>query len=885
MSEKYTKARFWKCALQVNPAGYINYRGKSHEMSEEEYNKELLRNCREEGIEVIGLADHGNVDSVDSIREVMEKNNIVVFPGFEISSTEKAHFVCLFPENTTKDTLNRYLGALDLTDPADGVWPSDLGGNDLLAKVEELGGIAYAAHCTGESGVLFRKLNHVWKNAALKAAQIPGSLDGLKNSEGNSHRLILQNKNPDYRRVKPVAILNAKDIAVPDDLKHPGATCLIKMTRPCFESFKQAFLDSESRVRLNSDVPEKYFSSIETITCTGGYLDGVKVDFSKHLNAVIGGRGTGKSTLLECIRYALELKPLGKNALLQHDGVIRENIGGTHKAQIKLTICSSAMNGRKFTISRRYGESAIVKDGSGKISTFMPKDLLPRIEIYGQNEIYEIARDPLGQIKLLHRFLDIDNKELESKISEILSKLKKNRKEFLEAQQNLADVEEEVGRLPKLKEQVGQFKELGLEEKLRIVPKLEQEKQLTERIESDTQELIDSLASFKEQLPDTVYLGNSVLENLPHSELLKGVKKSLEDLKAELIPLIATCESKVAKTQKNIEETLDKLWKAIENDEDNLAEAFKDIPECEGRSGKDIGVQFQRLLKEIERIRPKEALLKNRQSKIAELKRIRSSLLAELSENRAERSAQIQRGLKRLNKKLQKKLKLTAIAEAERTPVVEFLQRCNLEGVGIKRLKWIETAEDFSPVKLAQFIRKGSEDLRSADWGMTPTVADALTRLSSSQVMELEELELPDRITIELNVAHEGAEQYRPLEKLSTGQQCTAILHLLLLENLDPLIMDQPEDNLDNAFIADRIVTELRFAKIARQFLFATHNANIPVFGDAEWIGVLRAEDNHAEIPADLQGAIDIPGIQTKAAEILEGGRAAFIQRKEKYGF
>jgi ABC-type Mn2+/Zn2+ transport system ATPase subunit len=151
--------------------------------------------------------------------------------------------------------------------------------------------------------------------------------------------------------------------------------------------------------------------------------------------------------------------------------------------------------------------------------------------------------------------------------------------------------------------------------------------------------------------------------------------------------------------------------------------------------------------------------------------------------------------------------------------------------------------------------------------------------------MEIEELELPDTITIELNVAHEGAENYRSLNRLSTGQQCTAILHMLLLENLDPLLMDQPEDNLDNAFIADRIVTELRSAKIARQFLFATHNANIPVFGDAEWIGVFKADENHALMPSSAQGAIDLSQIQKEAAEILEGGKMAFIQRKEKYGF
>ena len=124
--------------------------------------------------------------------------------------------------------------------------------------------------------------------------------------------------------------------------------------------------------------------------------------------------------------------------------------------------------------------------------------------------------------------------------------------------------------------------------------------------------------------------------------------------------------------------------------------------------------------------------------------------------------------------------------------------------------------------------------------------------------------------------------QTAPLPKLSTGQQCTAILHLLLLDNPDPLIIDQPEDNLDNAFIADHIVNELRASKTKRQFLFATHNANIPVFGDAEWIGVLHEEDGRAKLQAS--GSIDAPDVKELAANILEGGKEAFTHRREKYG-
>lgn len=886
MTEKYTKARFWKCALQVNPAGYIAYRGADHDMTSEQYNQELLRIAKENDIKVIGLANHGNVDDVDAIRQIMNENDILVFPGFEISSTEKVHFVCLFPENTSKDQLNRYLGALGLTEnPDNGVWPSNLGGNDLLSKVNELGGFVFAAHCTDESGILRKKIVHVWKNSLLKAAQIPGILDDLKNEEGYGYKQILQNKTPEYKREPPVAIINAKDVEEPETLKDPKASCLIKMTRPCFESFKLAFLDPESRVRLNSDLSEKYYSRIESMKVTGGYLDGVQIGFSDHLNAVIGGRGTGKSTLLECMRYALQLKPIGKNAQKQHDEIIKENLGKS-RARVELVIRSFRMNGKRFTVARRYGESASVKDENGKPSTFSPLDLLPEIEIYGQNEIYEIAQDNASQRQLLTRFMEAGQQDGEVRIQEALAKLADNRKKLIEAQGNVASIEDEVARLPKLEEQVGQFKALGLENKLKVIPLLETEKRLLNRATEEEGKNLDSaFHAVRDTLPDTVFLSESAIGKLPHAETLRKLRTVLDNLRGDAVALLNQWQEKYEVTKTTIVSLGHELNSGIQHEEAALEVTFKELPACEGKTGKEIGIEFQNLMREIERIRPKQTLIENRKKVVVELERQRKSILDELSGIRAERSALFERSLKRLNRRLEGKLKLTVKPESDRTPVIQFLLGCKLDGVGEGRLAWIREVEDFSPVKFAELVRQGADALRSANWGITPTLADALPRLTLEQVLRLEEIELPDLISIELNTAHQGQENFSPLDKLSPGQKCTAILHLLLLQNLDPLLMDQPEDNLDNAFIADRIVAELRSAKIARQFIFATHNANIPVFGDAEWIGVFEAQEGQAHMPADAQGAIDVTIVRDKAADILEGGKTAFNQRKAKYGY
>ena len=107
----------------------------------------------------------------------------------------------------------------------------------------------------------------------------------------------------------------------------------------------------------------------------------------------------------------------------------------------------------------------------------------------------------------------------------------------------------------------------------------------------------------------------------------------------------------------------------------------------------------------------------------------------------------------------------------------------------------------------------------------------------------------------------------------------------MLLDHQDPLVVDQPEDSLDNAFIVRRIAQELHVAKTEGQFLFAIRNTSIPVFGDAECIGVCSASESHGKLPLDAQGSIDMPAIRDQVANILEGGKEAFMQRKEKYGF
>lgn len=880
----YTKARFFKCALQVNPADYIEYRGQQQTLSEDEYNQQLLDAALEAEIEVIGIADHGSVEAVDRIRSLFSKHGIVVFPGFEVSSSEKIHFVCLFDERKTAQELERILGRLDLLDPQEGVLPTNMTAIQLIDKVNEIGGFVYAAHATNDDGVLKRRMNHVWQYRELCAAQIPGAIEALKGVEGDFYRKVVLNRNADYRREQVMAVINAADVARPEQIRVDGASCLVKMTRPCFASFKQAFIDPESRVRLNSDRPEHYASAIERIRFVGGYLDGVDIEFSAHLNALIGGRGTGKSTLLECIRFAMGLRPFGQSAQRQHEAVIKANLG-SERGRVELVVRSATMHGRRFRITRRYGDQPAVLDDPGEVSPHQPQDLLPGLELFGQNEIYEMTRDQSSRNRLVERFLEGDKPDYDAKIAEAKRRLMRNRDAIAKALQQREEIEADVERLPKLEDQARQFQALGLDEKLKIIPKLETEKRLSARATDELDRVEKAIVALKDGLPDTTYLDDADLEGLPDAETLKKQKAVLDTLADKARQAIAQLDEAYQLAAQGVAPLQEEVGRAIKSEEQELEAAFKEIPASQGKTGRQIGVEYQTLLQQIEKIRPKKTVLQARQADIDELYRQRKKLLLELSDAVSDRAAAMQKSVKRLNRRLDQKVRLNLRSEGDREALFDFLSACSLEGVGPKRLAWVKES-DFSTAALAEKIRNGAEALKETGWGITSSVAEALCRLREEKLLELEELLLPDLSEIELNVAHgEQDVRFRPIDDLSTGQQCTAVLHLLLLDNEDPLILDQPEDNLDNAFIAERIVAELRSAKLTRQFIFATHNANIPVFGDAEWIGVLSVEDGKGRILPRQQGAIDLPEIQRLAADILEGGEAAFNQRRQKYGF
>ena len=894
MSPEYQGAAYYKCALQVNPYSYAKYQGQQ-ELPEDDYNQKILKECLENGIKVVGLADHGKVEDSESLRNALKSGGIVVFPGFEISSSEGIHMVCLYSEDTTAATLNQFLGQV-MGENVGKLNETPTQNSSIsceeIAKmiIQEQQGFWYAAHMTGKSGLLRMtrdgdNLHHLWRqHEIVRAGQIPGKIEDLPKDKENTkkYRDIIENKNPDYQRDKPIVVINAKDIVMPDDLSDNFASCQIKMTEPNFEAFRLAFNDPESRVRPNSNVKVKEYAVIESIEWQGaGFFREAGVAWSPNLNAVIGGRGTGKSTLIESIRYAMGLPHnVHSSDSRSLDNMLKQNLGN---AKVILKIKSIDQSGQVYTISRRHGEQPVVLNEDGDLSNLKPCDILPDIDLLGQNEILAIEQSEEAKHNLINRFLP-DRSTLDEQIYEIKGRLVANREKLIRASQDLSDLQYDISQGPALVEQKKQFEKMGIAEKLQAVSLLQREGVIKGGIDQQLQS-IQSWVDQYQDVFDLEFISDEAIEGLPNKDVLTEAKALLNNLKATLDNLVGKALEAMSSTDENYGKIKQGLETRSGKIRDELNHAINEIPEQAGKTGAQLAQSYKDIIQKSTRIESRSKELKRHESLVSALESERSVLLNEYRDAAFARFSAMDKAAMKLNDNdLKGKVRINISNRSNKDGLKEFL--LGIEGIGSAKATWLDKPDiEIDLVgEWSEWVKKDSYQKFMEKYAIPEGTAKRICSMHLEQRLSMEEIELMDTVDIELNVAHQGQpEHYVSLGELSTGQKCTAILNLLLINRGGPLIIDQPEDNLDNAFIAERIVSDIRNFKSDRQFIFTTHNANIPVLGDAELIAVLYGDKSGGQV--EFLGSIDKPQVQEVAANILEGGRQAFNERKDKYGF
>ncbi|MGH3941341.1 MAG: TrlF family AAA-like ATPase [Pseudonocardiaceae bacterium] len=859
-------ARWHRVALQVNPYGYQGMSAPSAKFPDEQsYNEAIVRACRQGNIELIAITDHWCVRTSEGLARAAQDAGIMVLPGFEAVSSEGIHLLVLFERETGYDKVDAAIGACG------GIPQSRSGepGNsyeEIVRCLVKRGALVIPAHVNGKNGLLTalqgQALIRAWRNENVHAVVVsPGrELTPLQER-------ILQNQEKEYQRRHPFAQLYANDICEPARLDVEGGTCWVKMSTPSLSALDLATRTPETRIML-VDPALSPRPAIETISWTGGFLDGVRMRLSDSLTCLVGGRGTGKSTVIESIRYALGIDPIGDAASRDHRSLVDHVLD----AGTKISILVRGGAGQ-FIVERSVPDPPVVRDISGTVLASRPIDVLGPVEVFSQHELAELADSRDYIARLLRRI----SGNTTDPVSNLPTRLRQNREAILAGRRQLAEIDDALDDLPRLREALTHFRSAHLDQRLDERTRVDRERRILDTAATRLDDVLATAQPLRDEgLLDQAFTSPAALRDLPNSKILAQIADVLSSLQAQV--------TGAANAIKHAEATARAAISSIEEDWSTVTAPVREQYDAVLRSLQDSGLDASRYLviqRNVEQLAPLADQRRQVAARVGALYDDRRQLLAELSDHMSAERRNLGEACNAANNALRGTVRVKPQSSADRREIIALIDSA-VTGQR-SQIKFAVQQENFSPRAFADAARAGTE--RLADFGIRGTQATNLVNGGEELFLQLEEMTVGPAAVAALNVGSASDPGFRDLDDLSKGQKATALLLLLLATLPGPLIVDQPEDDLDNRFIWEGVVPRLRALKGLRQLVFSTHNANIPVLGDAELLVVLETAANRGLIAEDGMGSLDDHKVLTLAGEILEGGPDAFRLRRYLYGF
>lgn len=841
--------------------------------------RRYLEAAKDRGIELVGITEHNDVSWIDDLRFAAAGLGLFLLPGFEVESNEGIHVLCLFDAATKVVDLEDTLARLGLTTGKRTQQKrlelrTDKNFHDLIAFIqEECGGICIAAHMDSDKGLLKFGAGGAraerWRSQALLAGQISRPAEELHSGT----KSIVENTDPTYRRDRPLACVLTSDARSVDEIGTKATW--IKLDQVGVDGLRQAFLDPQSRVSLVDPGTRRQGPRLLAATWEAGFLGGAAFPLNPELNALIGGKGTGKSTVIESIRFALGGEPRTDEARVAVEALRKNALQSGSK--VSLLIDTGPPGARRYVIERTAPHAPVVRDEIGEpLPNLSARQLFPA-DIYGQKEVYEVAQNTQARLGLLDDYAADELRDVLSREAELLQQAGANAALIVDTRKRIDDAEARLAELPNLEAWRARFREAGFEERLRERRLLDREERLLASLDELLLDALGDLGSLETGRLDVSYHPEQADEEFPDADLIERAVTLMKDVSDAWQAAITALRGRVEKGRSELGE-LRAEWesrraaRAVEFDR-ALRELQDRMPDVDPERYLDVE-------RRIEQLTPLREAVTQLVARLEEAIADRTRLLVELDDVRGAKHRLRLRAAEKLTDATGRSVSVELSHRADRVEFVDHVAGLKT-GVRTDALRRMVEATDFSPAVFAQHVR---ERTLQGKWNLPDGQAAVLERsLTEEALLRLDTIELCDQVSIGLDVGRDGAREYRPLEKLSPGQKSTAILLLIMQASDAPLIVDQPEDDLDNRFIYDDVVRRLRSAKTRRQFLVATHNANIPVLGDAEQILVLDANDRGGYLVA--RGAIDRPEVRDAAELILEGGEEAFSMRREKYGW
>lgn len=908
--------RWYKCDFHLHTMSSKCYKNKATDTADMWVDE--LKNKK---LQCIAITDHNDFRGIDEIKRICDQEGIITFPGVELScDSSKIHLLILFNIDCSGERVQEFLNKV-------GIFSDSLGDAGYTCKgdifevcetAQEMGGLVIAAHIDEFSGINEFSHDNIIKildRKYLNAVQIvnKGIWDEYENNNKKAIELLRekygQDISDDKVRSWHKAYLLTKESGLPilsfsdnphaeKESKHglwgigKNYTWLKMNQNPNLESVRQAFLSYDMRVKNNyesnliPDVkPDLWIKAIKISNTTLNEEKKIYAKFNPQLNTVIGGRGSGKSSLIRIMAGGLQsfeadnldlisseqkgfYKKVGKDkkGIFKTNSVIKiyvERTGDLYKIEISGI---QDMNNQTRVLYKSDGDNWIEIEDINYMDFF-------KAQIYTQKQIYELALDSNSLLSIIDD--DIDNvskkkTEKEATLSKVIAKWM----EIKDLNKSINEEDKINTELKDIEEQIGKYEASGISEVLKEVEAFDSQKKVIDDYVTKKNEQIDKMSKIMEAI-DSEKLECSEIDNCEIGSVIKNDNAIYINRKKSILDVIKAMNEDIVVLKNDIETS---GWK---KSLDDAKKQYSDV--C--ISLLDQGITFDKLDDLLERKKDKlyeqdkikldkqqlivaaneQKILYNQYESIAdEISVLRTEFLNDVIGKDANVKFKINKKRNR-NSFIQM---IKTILNKDNATIDEDINKMAdifFENKGIDKFRLLT-----NEIRKENDKKTFSARMRSA---IIDTPPESFARMISF---------LPDD---DLNVSYKpkNARKYIPLSNASAGQKTTAILTFLLAYGELPLLLDQPEDDLDNKLVYDLIVDRLKKSKSKRQIIVVTHNANIPVNGDAEYIISMDSETDN--IDTKYEGTMDDENIRKEICDVMEGTQYAFEMRAKKYHF
>jgi hypothetical protein len=882
-------ARWWSIDIHAHSPKSFDYGGIEGHVNEalKPSFKEWIRTYVDAGLDGLVVTDHNSHAGIEPARHALaelrrenpELPPFVIFPGVEMTVSGGTHILGIFDPTCEAEVVNRVLTLCGFSGTRG---HSDETANKTVVDAAEViigqGGICVPAHADQSRGVFEIDARD---REALIASEFILAVEIVDDaSVGEAERVGWV----------PVLGSDAHHLTTdgcPDgvDAKAPGThMTLIKAEALDLEGFRLALTDPVHSVRRSrrgdSDPNNTEHGHIDRIRVEH---DGVTEDyrFGPWLNCLIGGRGVGKSTLVELLRLALgrshELAgSVAADLKRFQPSADRAERWWDDKTRI---IVDFAKDDRVLRVTWSGDEPdksvlELLEGGTWQAQAGRVFDRVP-IRVFSQKQIYELATSPRSFLKILDDMppirrsqWDIEYEELQLKFKGERNKLRQLLAEADKTDRIRGQLEEVQGRLHRLAElqSTEQYKELtSTEARIRAASTAEHQ---AERHEHD-------LGVHASELRGLV---TDILQETEYADRATSfaIAGGLLDQAAAVLATARTswqAKSTSVSWQERVE-TLN-IWLAEQSS------AFQVAPE-QTHADRQREAELQGELREVE---SSDLRRQEQEAAIAQLMKELASKRSELFVRRREFARQLNVGATHTRVNAREQGDVATIGASLRDLLncpESFESAFGKDGIAESLLEHqpkdprFPNAVDTFKAALVELVERGAD----SEIGRALKVdARFYGRLATADAFDLVTkimLWFPEDLVAVQYRQSEGS-NFTSVDQGSPGQKTAALLTVILQMGTDPLLLDQPEDDLENKLIKQLAVETLKVIKTRRQFIVSTHNANIVVTSAAENIVVLEHGESLPRIEAE--GTLQVPAVKSNVCMILEGGEDAIKTR------